>query len=606
LEADVEKLLADYGLDEPAPEIEPESDLLESLESLHAIPPPKPAPAPSPVHDEPVPTLARVAEAPVGEEVPKWVIPVLVAVVLFGIIPGLLWLARDHIPFLREKRPQAEAPAQPPGQAPERQAVPVDELAYYRELGAGEQEKRPLTGERAELLIGYLDSYPEGSYRAEIRLFALDEAIRALGTTEEIPAAVVSRYIDAARLATEEMLANGIEEPADQDVLARFATHMCWHARSPENLELARRVMQLDDAALVRNADLALSTLAPDTPADARAEFQGVLRGLVLRIPPEQWEDRWLDVLMPGMAQEGIESGRGAQPVIRFAVGLHQTGREEKAVALMQGIAKDNASGETRDLAKRWLLCWQPEIAAVFREQLNAEVERRHRLELPEALKTIDHRQLAARLALPWPLPPSPKMTPAEAVAARRVEVEADIAKEFPAGRIDEIKEEAATMYAPLSIGDEVNLQLERDGSVTHVKGRYQSRIGGYVRIGYQHVLLADLNAVDRARFDKEVAEREREAYVDKWVGAFKRRREGTLERLLAKAEEEAPAAAGYVRRGGLWFDPQAIFSQALDSAAETVSGALRERIAKDVFTKAGFEKVAGEWQPVPPKVVSE
>jgi hypothetical protein len=182
-------------------------------------------------------------------------------------------------------------------------------------------------------------------------------------------------------------------------------------------------------------------------------------------------------------------------------------------------------------------------------------------------------------------------------------DIEAAVAKAFPDSQIRKEAAEIAARYVPHRIGDELTVRIQRGTVRETVKGRYHSRTVSHVRIGGRDVLLSDVSAEERIRFDPRACEREKEEQIEARTSAFRKRREVYRERLLAKARREAPEAAGYVWRNNQWQDPQEIYSQELASVAESTGAALRKQIMEKMLGDAGFRAEGGTWVPLPPKI---
>jgi hypothetical protein len=466
-------------------------------------------------------------------------------------------------------------------------------------------DDRPVTEERAKALLDYLARFPDGTHRREVLVFAAKEAARALEIDDELPEPAVSLYAQVGRIAADEIL---LQPPAERqesmDVVARFAVRLCWHARDPRNLAFAKRVIEADDEAPERNAEVCLAALANDTPAKYRETFEQRLYQLALETQPRQWGRRWVQVAGDVARRLAQDRNSDAQQLIRFAVGLHDGGWEARALDLMRLTAQTTLSGSGREVARRWWLCWDPAEAAKVRSSVLARAEAEYRRQLPGALKAIDRPKLATALGLPWPIPPSPSITPAQAIEARMGGVKEAVDKEFPESQLTDAAAEAAARYVPYKIGQELTLLIQRGVVRETVTGRYYSRTLGHVRIGDRDVTLADLSEDEQIRFDPEACTKKREEFLEARTRAFTKRRNVFHERLLAKVRAEAPAAAGYIRRDDEWRDPQDVYAEGLEKAAESASEELRTKLIEDMLRTAGFKPVGGEWIPVPPKVL--
>jgi hypothetical protein len=592
-ERDIDKEVADllalcdpdrFGLDEPAGD-QPPAD--ESAALPEARPP----------ADQPAETGG--GRAP-WERKPIWLVAVVASILAVALlVGGGIWLvSKRHPPKPPNRRiVQLDTPDGSPAEE--------DEGTCFRKLGTMVPGDVPATEERAKALLDYLARFPDGTHRREVLVFAAKEAARALEIDDELPEPAVSLYAQVGRIATEEIL---LQPPADRqesmDVVARFAVRLCWHARDPKNLASAKRVIEADDEAPERNAEVCLAALANDTPAEYREEFEQRLYQLALETQPRQWSRRWVQVAGDVAQRLAQDPNSGAQRLIRFAVGLHEGGWEAQALDLMRRIAQTSLSGDGREVARRWWLCWDPAEAAKVRSSVLARAEAEYRRQLPGALKAIDRPKLAARLGLPWPVPPSPTVTPAQAIEARMGGVAEAVDREFPESRLTQTAAEIAQRYVPYRIGEQLTLRIQRGVVRETVNGRYYSRTVSHVRIGDRDVGLADLGEDDRIRFDPKACEKERRDLVEAQRKAFTKRRNVYRERLLANVRAEAPAAAGYVWRGDAWQDPQVIYSQGLNEAAESVSEALRTKVMEDMLAQAGFEPRDGQWVPIPPKVM--
>ena len=565
---------------------------------------------------EPAPTDAGSAEPGKAEarprRVPLWVVlgggVLLTALLIFGVflLPGMRRKAENVAVLLKlfsrlqEEVDEIEGALDPP-QAPVPQPVAPgrSEAVCFHELGTESLAPLPLSAKRAAILKTYLAEFPSGQHRDKALIFALQETNRAMLEKGELAEQTCAMYRESGRLALAEVLSRRPEDRQGVQEMRVLVTALCGEQPTVERLDWAFSLSREHDMPPVEKVAMLRAGLSEQTPDSHREPLVELLSDCALEIPLAEWDEALMAVVVAHAFHSAEHKPGQGQRLLRLARRLHDFGQDEASLHLLGILLRHHPSGEIRDLATRLQIAWDRGLAAVAREEVLEEARQRHRRELPAVLATINRRKLAARFGLPYPLPPSPSRSVEDALATATAAISKAVAKAFPDGRLQELRKEAEKRYQPYRIGEEVTVRIQR-GNHGHetVTGRFSSRNASHVRLGNRDVLLADLDGVIRVRFDPDECERERETVIQQGKAAYIRQREASRRRLLAAARTTTPRAAGYVLWRGRWRDPQELFSQALESAAEAKSKALLRRVSDEMFIRAGFRVKDGEWVP--------
>ena len=245
-----------------------------------------------------------------------------------------------------------------------------------------------------------------------------------------------------------------------------------------------------------------------------------------------------------------------------------------------------------------------PENVMQERRKLEAEIQAR--LETLSD-REINPRRVAEDLKIEWPIK-APELSLAEARKAAEAAVQAELDKQFPATKIDEIRKAVETQFALVKDGESVSFDLI--GGRGKASGLFEgvSQTQKKARIGGIWVSLRDLDEGAVVRLDPDLNQK----FIQKQIGRDLRKldldKESFVEANRAAIEEKSLNASEYVKIAGVgrgaraaaptWISRKDLVDAEVLKRRKVAMGKVRPAVEEEVFTNAGYVKFDGQWMP--------
>jgi len=465
----------------------------------------------------------------------------------------------------------------------------------------------------------FLTSYPSSQHRGAVLRRQVDDMGRLFHTTDFGPqAGVISAYRDALTETEGELLLLAADNAAFWKRLTAVVQATCRMMRTDAAVLEPREVwsdfavqfgMQLVEQRAADDVDacrLCLN-LVDAVPKHARREallVTTLARTQAVLATPSREARALTDTLLSHIQTAAAElldytgpEGKHNTAVHAAAGALAARGQVAPALALTEGLLANAAEGALSDRVRRQRRIWDPAIAERDRQALEQAVAQKVEALLPETLQ-IDEQAVAEHLEIGWPVPP-PALSEANIDKAVAAKIERELAWRFPVSTVAEIRSRSAEIYKAYKVGDTVTLRLKvgqkRYGTVS---GRITKVYPNHVRIGDRYIPKVDLLEEDLVRLDTTLCGEMRATYIRRHTDAFTEQREKFEREAAQTLSEILYPKAGYTRVDGTWEAKDAVLQRELVKQKKARTAELSDRVEREVFEQAGFERRNGQWHP--------
>ncbi len=223
---------------------------------------------------------------------------------------------------------------------------------------------------------------------------------------------------------------------------------------------------------------------------------------------------------------------------------------------------------------------------------LTAQVEAKLAEKVDEELAPLV-RAACQKLGIAYP-PAAPELSIADVEQKIDEVVDKAIAERLPANREATYRAEAAKLFAPYKLREEVTVTLASGQTVT---GVLYANNQYYVQVSSQRISKGDLAAESRARFDEADSKRAQEVYVKRKMLVDENVAERLRREKRAQLEGRIYAQHGYRKHDNRWIPIVDLIDAALARKRLELKANHQEWAENQVYINSGYIKIDGEWR---------